>query len=390
MSMTLLRWLRRLHAWAGLALAVVVATLALSGTLLVFKADYLRAVFPVARAPADTSAVQLAVVAARADAQYGDALRSIVFGTDELGLHQAYFKDGGGAYLDAHGEVVTRWHEGGRPEVWLFDLHHDLLAGERGHTLAGITGLLVAIMAITGFVVWWPGRRAFRGRVWPRSARRRDLVTQHRDLGVIAALPIVLVALTGAAMVFSKPAQAVLAALLPASSPAAVSARADVAVRSSPVTSPGSNGPDASLAPSASPVAAVRTPPDWAHVLARAQAQFPDARLRVLAWPDDRGIVTVRLRQPAEWHPNGRTRVAIDAHELRVVEVTDAVAAPLATRAYNALYPLHAARVGGRAYDLLLVLAGLALLALSLVGATTYLMHARAPASAKMRVRTDP
>ena len=40
------RWLRSVHAWAGLCLALLVAVMALSGAALVFKDDYLRASFP--------------------------------------------------------------------------------------------------------------------------------------------------------------------------------------------------------------------------------------------------------------------------------------------------------------------------------------------------------
>jgi uncharacterized iron-regulated membrane protein len=166
-----MRLLRGVHGWAGLLLALVVAAIALSGTALVFKADYLRATIPAAREAVPTDPASLARVAARAEGTFAGEITTLAFATRELGLHQAYLRDGGGAYLDGRGALVERWQAGGRPEAWLFDLPHELLGGETGHRVAGFAALATALMAVTGLFVWWPARRAFAGRLWP--ARRR-------------------------------------------------------------------------------------------------------------------------------------------------------------------------------------------------------------------------
>src|SRR5438105_3997983 len=44
----------------------------------------------------------------------------------------------------------------------LLELHDDLLAGEAGRRINGVGALLVIVLACTGLVVWWPGRRAVR------------------------------------------------------------------------------------------------------------------------------------------------------------------------------------------------------------------------------------
>ena len=54
-----------------------------------------------------------------------------------------------------------------------------------------------------------------------------------------------------------------------------------------------------------------------------------------------------RLRQPGEWHPNGRTTATIGPATIgpatsQVVATSDAHALPTGIRAYNAFYPLHA------------------------------------------------
>src|SRR3546814_11392760 len=73
------------------------------------------------------------------------------------------------------GEVVDRWDSlWGRPELWLFDLHHYLFLGETGKTLTGVLGLLLLAFAVSGLVLWWRTRKTFGFRLWPgRSGERR-------------------------------------------------------------------------------------------------------------------------------------------------------------------------------------------------------------------------
>lgn len=367
-----MRWLRRVHAWAGLALALVVATVALTGTLLVFKADYLRAIFPTARQVAVTDAGHLGELVAMVEREFGGNLRSVVFGTDEMVLHRVYLRDGGGAYLDSIGAVVDRWDGRARPEAWLFDLHDNLLIGSAGHLVTGAVGLAAALFAVTGLVLWAPGARGFRGRVWPRSSRRPALLAQHRDLGAIAAIPVLLLALTGAAMVFDDQARAVLAALL---------------VEDGQESSSRQSSHEAK-APSRGDTARSRM--TWRDQLIAAQASFPDGTIRIVSIDHDRREATVRLRQPAEWHPNGRTQVKLSMEDGQLLERKDATRQSRTERTYAALYPLHAARVGGRWYDALVGVTGVALAGLALVGSYSYVrLLARqtgaAPATAERR-----
>ncbi|WP_426052037.1 hypothetical protein [Brevundimonas sp. SL161] len=80
-----------------------------------------------------------------------------------------------------------------------------------------------------------------------------------------------------------------------------------------------------------------------------------------------------RLRQPGEWHPNGRTTATIGPATSQVVATSDAHALPTGIRAYNAFYPLHASSVGGWLYDWMTALSGLAMAGLGGVGAWAFL-----------------
>ncbi len=54
----------------------------------------------------------------------------------------------------------------------LLKLHDDLLGGPTGRKVNGIGALLIVVVALTGFVVWWPGIKT-----WKRS------LTIQRNIG---------------------------------------------------------------------------------------------------------------------------------------------------------------------------------------------------------------
>lgn len=339
-------FLRTAHAWAGAVLSILIAVLGLSGSLLVFKKDYLRAVFPEAREAASLAPADLGPVLGQIEATYGpEGLQYVSLGDAQFGLHKAVFADGGGAYLDARGNTLARWARNGRAEDWLFDLHHYLLAGNIGKLISGVAGGAAVLLAITGLVIVWPSLRMFAWRVWPKSALRRDLLAQHRDLGVIFALPIILIAFTGFAMVYSGPVRAVLKV-----------------VTLSPAEAPSPR------------LAAGQGTTDWTAALTAAQDAFPGAYPRLASPPRSEGApASLRLRQPGEWHQNGRTYVMMDPATNRPLETHDGRAMVRSDRVFNALYPLHSAGIGGRLYDLLSFFTGISLTVLGLAGTWTFL-----------------
>lgn len=342
--------LRTAHAWAGAVLSLLIAVLGLSGSLLVFKKDYLRAVFPEARAPVSLAPSDLGPVLNGIEATYGpEGLLYVSLGDANFGLHKAVLADGGGAYISQDGNTVARWNKNGRAEDWLFDLHHYLLAGDAGKLIAGVAGGAAVILAMTGLVIVWPSLRMFAWRIWPKSGARRDLLAQHRDLGVLFALPVILLAFTGFAMVYSGPVRAAL----------------NVITLSAPAAAPERPTAGAGIT-------------DWTAALAAAQAAFPDAYPRLASPPRSEGApASLRLRQPGEWHQNGRTYVLMDPATNLPLATQDGHALTRADRAFNALYPLHSAGIGGRLYDLLSFLTGLALTVLGLAGTWTFLRKPR-------------
>lgn len=65
---------------------------------------------------------------------------------------------------------------------WLTLLHDELLLGQLGRSLNGIGGLLLVLLAVSGLLLWWPGRRCWRDGLLLRRASRRPLLWQLHAL----------------------------------------------------------------------------------------------------------------------------------------------------------------------------------------------------------------
>ncbi len=332
-----MRLLALLHGWAGGILGLLLAVIGLSGTVLVWEESWIG--LPGADDPltADPALIGQAVAAAIAE---DPALSRITFANDDMGLHQAIYADGGGAYLTQAGMVVDRWDNmWGRPELWLFDLHHYLFMGEIGEYLTGALGLLLLAFAVTGLILWWRTRRSFEFRLWPARFTKGAIIRQHRDIGAVASPVLILSALTGAFMIFPAVSEAL---LTPWAEPT------EAAALVQPETS-------------AQGTAAA----DWPTVMANAQAAFPDAFPRRLTLPQEPGApLTLRLKQSFEWTPNGRTYVYLDPATGTVLGTDDPAAGDTASAITEKYYPVHAGKVGGTAWRVVLTFSGLALVLL--------------------------
>ena len=337
---------RTLHAWAGAILALILLILGVTGSLLVLREDWVKLTVPEARMAVTPSAAMLGAAAEAVEAH--ERPRSMIFAGPHLGVHRLTYPADGVAYAAADGDLLVRWTDTERFEQWVFQLHHRLLAGETGEIVVGVAGLAGAVLCLTGVIVWLPAWRSFAGRVWPRSMARSDLASSHRDLGILMALPVLVLCLTGGMIIFNDTSKALATRLAP-------------------------GGIEAPKPPKAG-----QGDIDWPAALAGAQAAFPQATLRLASWPAKPGApAVIRMKQPAEWHPNGRTLVYIDPATSRVIGTVDAQAFGPGARFQNAVYPIHAASIGGGLYELVVFLGGVALSALGGLGLWSFLIQQR-------------
>ena len=71
------------------------------------------------------------------------------------------------------------------------------------------------------------------------------------------------------------------------------------------------------------------------------------------------GGITFRVQSPGEWHPVGRSLVAVSRDGRQLLLRHDATADRPGARLSNAIYPLHVAAVGGFGMKIALAFTGL-------------------------------
>lgn len=327
-----------LHRWTGGLVGVLLAVIGLSGTVLLWEGAWIGlpgANDPVLRDPAALGATIEAAMAV------DPALSRVTFASEEIGLHQAIYADGGGAYFDQAGMMVDRWSSmWGRPELWLFDLHHYLFLGETGKIVTGVLGLLLIAFTVSGAILWWRTRKTFRFRLWPARITRSAIVRQHRDLGIIASPLLLLAGVTGSLMVFPALSDLLLAPWMNA--------------RQAPPTSPEN-------------ASTIGPTTDWRQLMTKAQNAFPAAAPRRLMMPADHAKpLILRLRQGFEWTPNGRTYVYLDPADAEVLAIDDPSSRDTASGIAEKFYPVHSGKVGGWLWRVVLTFSGLALVLLGI------------------------
>lgn len=332
------------HRWTGGFIGLLLALLGLSGAILAHKSSWIMLPHAGDAQVRDVGALSDAVERLMADPAARPG--SILFASDDFGLHRLRFDKGAGAYADQAGNIVTRWSSTwDRAELWLFDFHHHLWAGKTGATVAGWLAVIGIGFIVTGVILWWRTRKTFEFRLWPKRMTRSAIVRQHRDLGIILS-PLLFVALLTGAMLTLRPVSALL--LSPFSSEQEMKE---------------------AIAPPKVTGGALADRPDWRAMLETAHRQFPDAELRLLSLPRKPGdLLAIRMKQPAEWTPNGRSMVWFDPADGRLVEARDALLLPTGSWIFTMVFPLHAGEVGGMAYRLAMTAAGLGL---ALLGSLT-------------------
>jgi uncharacterized iron-regulated membrane protein len=326
--------LKTLHLWLGLSLGVVLSLVTLSGAVLTFEQPLLRLAHPELLAyPLPSLDVQGQALARILDTPEGRQLRSIGLPDAELPVWEGTVAGGGRVYFDpADGRLLLRRDARRDPLLLLLDWHTHLLTGKTGETILGIVAFSGLYMVLSGFYLYWPGRKRALGHLRPKmQPPTQRWASWHRMVGAVA-LPLLLVMIgTGTTMAYRG------------------------AVRSGLTQAFGEPAPrkPPKLAGSAGVV-------DWPKVLTVAQAAVPGAQLTRISLPlRDHAALVLRVRRQGEWNPTGRSMLWIDAGKAQVIGGEDATRLGTGGRLANALFPIHSAAVGGVIWHTLAVFTGL-------------------------------
>lgn len=344
--------LKRAHHWLGALVAAWIMAATFSGLLLLFEDDYYRwryAALPDTPGLIAPDATVIDLITSNSPGR----LTALGMPTESLPAYHAYFADGGEALF--HPVAATRvagWHTFDALPSFLFDLHVYLFLGETGHLVVGSLGLLAAVNIAIGMMLWWRRRKVFRMRhAAPRSTEKKHLLRGHAAQGAMLGAVFLALILSGSAIVFPGPVQAVLY----------------------PIT-----GASDTLRPAPGRVSRNVGPVDWERVLATTTAHFPNATLRFVAPPaEPGGAVVMRLRNAGEWHPNGRSYAVLDGGTGELLQSIDATRTGLGPAIFDSLYPIHSGKTGWPGYRALLVIVSVSLFYIAASGAYLYLSRPR-------------
>ena len=351
------RWVR-LHRWLGLGLLAAWLLIGLSGSVLVLYREALNSLHGAPTVPA-TPAQSMPPVDPDAvlhrlrthDPALSGGWRiewPLEAGDPVVARYMRPLEAADRAFaprmvwLDPAGQRV--WHEaswGQEPFTWLYDLHYSLLMDRPGRHMVGALGLLMLVSLVSGLVLWWP--RAGRWRQacsFKRGAAfERQVYDWHKLVGFGSAALLLMLSITGVLLTWHTALEPWLNRLSPLFEP---------------------------------PAPVVSGPPDLPlrQAVQAAQTQFPSATVRWVETPPlAGGSVRVQLWQPGEPSQRfPRTMVWLDGHTGEVRGVRDGLAQGAADTVMAWLHPLHNGEVAGWPGRILVLLCGLAPVALGLTG----------------------
>lgn len=240
------------------------------------------------------------------------------------------------------GEVLGSRQWGRTLMTFIYDIHMNLLAGKFGEFVVGSCGILLLLLGITGLILW-PGWRRVTTGFHIRWQSPLPLINYdiHKVGGVVSSGFLILIACTGAAMIFHSQFEGAVYSLLGTPKP---------------------EKPKSTIVANRSPIA-------LDAVLQKADAALPGGETTYLTLPtapDESFNVTKKF--PDEITPSGSSEIYLDQYTGEVLRVDEPFKAPLATKIVNALFPLHIGAYGGLGMRIVHLFIGLALAVLAVTG----------------------
>lgn len=347
----MLKFLRKLHKWIGLAVLALVLLQAATGMMIAYRWDLARLLDPkgmTSRGIAGLASLDRVATAVsktfpnleprrmmfpdRADATYFVHLQR-----SDGAMSYASIDAGSASILRSGGVAAF-------PTEAAFELHHAMMLGNSGRAIVGLDGLLLFVLLAIGVVLWLPrgGGVRYALRMQLRSSPQRAMLDLHRVPGAIVCIPMLMMAMTGAFIAL----QPLLGAR--AAAGAVAPARAD----------------SGSLE----------------RAVALARTVYPENSVREVRWPGD-GMLLVLFRAPA-----------VSARAVHIVRVDPAAAKVVEIRAAEQytvlttwLLPFHTGEQFGAVGRAVTFLAGFMLLSMPVTGALVWLQRRRARMQARRR-----
>jgi uncharacterized iron-regulated membrane protein len=336
----------QVHLWGGLAIGLYAILIGITGSVLVFREEIVDYIAPrPANAAVDTPA-SMEAIRAGIQAHYpGWNVWSLEAPVEAGAPWSSYILQRGQGrmvFADSQGRVMGERNLSG---TWLQvaeQFHSNLMIPKGGRLYNGIAGLILAVLAVSGVVLWWPVRgewtnalRIVRWSNW--KGVNYDL---HRVGGAITFAFVFLFCITGAYFTWPAVYRTVASSVMP--------------------TKP---KPQAAVVRTQG----TRLPVD--ELVAAARIAVPDTQfVRVLVPQGNKEAVTVVLGHGDRREHRTTSQLRLNPHTAEVLSIDDYRERRAGDHAVSWMPPLHTGHFGNKLIKIIWAVAGLSLPALFLTG----------------------
>ena len=161
----------QVHLWVGLFLALYVALIGLSGSILVFREELQQLTGATPQFPGiglSPPAVNMAAASQKIGREFPKARQTFLYAPrQEVPVYQGFIlenKQSSSVYVHPQtGQILQRVPYRENLLSWIGQLHYFLLLGRSpGLWLNGIGAALLLVLCVSGLFIWWPGLRSWR------------------------------------------------------------------------------------------------------------------------------------------------------------------------------------------------------------------------------------
>jgi uncharacterized iron-regulated membrane protein len=360
--MTMRRVMLTIHLWAGLAAAVFLFALGVSGSLVAFENEIDRALNPkLTWIQPGTARLSLAQMTTKLEHAYpGYKVAGVEFAQRDdvawgAGLSAKTTQDGLSlAFSPYTGAILGNDAERNDFTGKVHQFHLRLLAGKTGANVVTSVAVLLLGQAISGLVLWWPKKIVTVN--WRRPFRSMNLEL-HQALGLYTSALLLVFSMTALIIHWDSETQTLV----------------------NRVTGSAGVPPF----PRSRPLEARQAPPDFDAILAVAQNAEPDARPTFIQMDGD--PVRIAMKGPGDHTPAGRTNLFIDAYTRNIVWMIDWRTAPLSFRVVKLWNrEIHTGDIGGLPTRILACAISLSLPVLAVTGPLIWWQRRRRSLAAKV------
>jgi uncharacterized iron-regulated membrane protein len=349
--MTPRKILLQIHLWLGLAAAVFLVVLGATGSIIAFEGDIDRWLHP-ARwyVTAQAHPLPEADLVRAVEQKYAPARAGAIEIPYRSNLAQLMrLNDRSSVTVNPYdGAILGRVVGVSRTQRFLGTIHQihlrlapDTKLAAAGKVAVSYAGLVLCILAPTGFILWWRARRT--SIQWKKASWFRRSFDAHHVMGLYAGLFLWIAAFTGVVIGFESGEQAIYAMTH-------------------------SSRPSFARPPQSTPVPG-GTPITIDRAIEIARQAIPNAAVDTVSLPlNPRASYTVVLRVPEETSGSAHSSVTIDQFTGQVLQVRNFLTDSQGYRWIRFNRSIHTGDIGGLAGHIVMSLSSLLLVAMVVTG----------------------